>query len=545
MKVKILHISDLHFKTQNISQDIVIDSLLKKIQDICRKEEKPNVLIITGDITHAGKSEQYAKAKVFIDQVIRTCDIANERIFIIPGNHDVDRDKISKPYIRWWYKFNSEETLMDVLTEDVSFSKIKATTDAYYEFVKPYINGIDLGRYGEYVTEIQGEGGLPLKIVGLNSALFCGYDGDDNRQLALGLPQVHGCYNNIKSDSEIVISLVHHPKQCFHQCEDATLNTVYRGSDVVLSGHVHDPSNTIHEGGNNGKTIFVAAGAGYETRLTENGFNIIEICTNTLNGKVILYKYLHKDHLWNLNKDINIATDGVFCFQLKANHIPPSQVPENQKRYLNKVTSLIAKSLHWKDNGELKNELLHFFEKSFEYSINYLEVMSQKRLIIPSPYADGLWGSFIESINKIYSNGEDSTQLRVVSYNDIDYWKQAMNNENSDARKYCEVLKSFNGKRTRIWILKRETFEGRRSSTIKDIVAFMKRMGFDVYKCYEEDARFVIEKDFSIIGDICISRWDNKPDGNRDLIESFDRSDFTAREEDWKRMKNLPTTTKI
>lgn len=319
MKLKILHLSDLHFTSNNISQDVVMSSLSNKIEELCKEEEKPTHIVLTGDIAFSGKTEEYAKAKEFIDKVAQHCGIGVEGIFIIPGNHDVDRGKLEKGSFDWYYKFTKEEELNNVLTSQTVMGKIQEGTKAYFEFIKHYMNGkTTIGAYGEYVSSIPfGTNGLTVKIIGLNSAIFCGYDGDDQKKLALGLSQVNSCSEKIDSRKEVIISCVHHPFDCFHPCDKPSLSLLERISDLILSGHVHEVNNSAHRGGNSGETVFVTAGAGYEKRTTQNGFNIIEIDSDSLAGTVVFYKYMPAEHLWIRNKDINHETDGVFNFQIK------------------------------------------------------------------------------------------------------------------------------------------------------------------------------------------------------------------------------------
>ncbi|RPD39493.1 metallophosphoesterase [Chitinophaga barathri] len=332
MKLKILHLSDLHFKSTGLAQDVVVSSLLTAIQELCEKEDKPDLLLLTGDVAFGGKPEEYKKAKEFIDGVADCCGIGKGRIFIIPGNHDVERSRIKPGYVKWWYSFKNEQELHEVLSSEDAFPKVMATTTAYFEFIKSYMDNLAFGRYGEYVAEMPlGNDGLKLKIVGLNSAFFCGYDGDDNKQLALGLPQV-ACYGQTNIRKEVVLSMVHHPEMCFHYCDNAAWNTVKRKSDLVLSGHIHDAGNSFRRDGNAGETVFIAAGAGYESRSSQNGFNIIEIDPDDLKIKGMHYKYLPERHTWVVNKDINVETDGVFEFSLqKAGHVCKRPEPIFQK----------------------------------------------------------------------------------------------------------------------------------------------------------------------------------------------------------------------
>lgn len=321
MKVKILHLSDLHITSNNISQDIVLVSLLKKIEELAKSGSKPTIVIITGDIAYSGKKAEYDKAKEYIDGIIEKCEISIDKIFIIPGNHDVDRAQIKPENIRWWYKFEDESQLIEILSSDIAFPLIKKATTAYFDFIRHYNNDkMEIGEYGEFVAKIPLEDNKrSLTIIGLNSAIFCGYDGDDQKRLAVGLPQVTSCDHSVDSTTDIIISCVHHPFEFFHNCEKPSLNIIQRFSDIILSGHVHESQNSFRKDGNNGDTLFITSGAAYERRTSQNGFNIIEFDSENLQGSVTFYKYLSNEHLWILNKDINHVTNGVFEFKIKKN----------------------------------------------------------------------------------------------------------------------------------------------------------------------------------------------------------------------------------
>lgn len=344
MKLKILHLSDLHFSSKGLSQDIVISSLSKKIEELSKIESKPNILILTGDIAFSGKPEEYNKAKDFINKIAGFCEITVQNIFIIPGNHDVDRDKLKPSHKSWWYNFKDESQLTEVLSSEIALPIIKATTSAYFEFIEEFMTGkTEIGPYGEYVAKVPfGENGISLKIIGLNSAIFCGYDGDDQKRLALGLEQVTYCTEKIDTLTEIIISCIHHPFECFHICEKPSLNVIQRVSDIVLSGHVHEPNNSFLRNGNFGETIFITSGAAYEKRNSQNGFNYIELDSETLAGKVTFYKYLPNEHIWIKNKDINHETDGVFPFEIKKGSntnfretsLTSNKVEENNATYM-------------------------------------------------------------------------------------------------------------------------------------------------------------------------------------------------------------------
>jgi hypothetical protein len=62
----------------------------------------------------------------------------------------------------------------------------------------------------------------------------------------------------------------------------------------------------------------VGAGAGFETRGSENSFNVVEIDLASGAGRVQFYKYLPKFHEWKANTDANPQhPKGIFEFEIE------------------------------------------------------------------------------------------------------------------------------------------------------------------------------------------------------------------------------------
>ena len=71
----LLHISDTHFGTE---QPLVVDALRRMAHEL-----RPDVVVLSGDITQRARSAQFAAAREF-------CDSLNvPRLLALPGNHDI------------------------------------------------------------------------------------------------------------------------------------------------------------------------------------------------------------------------------------------------------------------------------------------------------------------------------------------------------------------------------------------------------------------------------------------------------------------------
>lgn len=88
--IRWLHISDLHLGDEDLSSLRMRKKLIKFI-----REEGGHIdyVFLTGDILTANKSGVFTpEMSEYILDICRACDITPNRLFIVAGNHDVNRD---------------------------------------------------------------------------------------------------------------------------------------------------------------------------------------------------------------------------------------------------------------------------------------------------------------------------------------------------------------------------------------------------------------------------------------------------------------------
>ena len=94
-----LHLSDFHFRFETETDCHFLFNQFK--QDIrawqARKGQSINAIIITGDISYSGQPPEYKLALQRIDEILEVTGVRKENVFIVPGNHDINRSEISKP----------------------------------------------------------------------------------------------------------------------------------------------------------------------------------------------------------------------------------------------------------------------------------------------------------------------------------------------------------------------------------------------------------------------------------------------------------------
>jgi len=101
---RLLQISDTHFGTE---QTPVLEALLA-----FAREQTPNAVVLSGDITQRASAEQFASAQRFVEQLAITHQV------VVPGNHDIPLfnlwARLRAPYARFQQAFGPElEPLLD------------------------------------------------------------------------------------------------------------------------------------------------------------------------------------------------------------------------------------------------------------------------------------------------------------------------------------------------------------------------------------------------------------------------------------------------
>jgi len=95
-----LHLSDIHFsKRSSTSYDPDLDLRRELLADAVLLKEKINFcsgILVTGDVAFSGKRDEYTAAKDWLREICKKRDCSEEAIWVIPGNHDVDRDVVKK-----------------------------------------------------------------------------------------------------------------------------------------------------------------------------------------------------------------------------------------------------------------------------------------------------------------------------------------------------------------------------------------------------------------------------------------------------------------
>lgn len=300
-RLRVLHISDLHergpreaepWRRRRTLGDAWERNLAELLQD-----GPVDLVCFTGDAADWGLPEEYDAATSLFEAILDRLQVAKERLFLIPGNHDINRTLEADAW-------QSLRMALSAGVDSLAFSRwINGRGDAppgidpnwrgclpereaaYRNWVRQTLGRAELapGGLGYRVTLQLPDWTFPIHILGLDTAWLCGDDSDAGR-LHLTENQIMGLATREDGGplEGLRLGLMHHP---FHELADgAHCRRLIAGHvDLVLRGHLHepevetwvDPDRQIRQ---------VAAGCLYEGHRADQYPNACELLTLQLDS---------------------------------------------------------------------------------------------------------------------------------------------------------------------------------------------------------------------------------------------------------------------
>jgi hypothetical protein len=314
--IRILHISDLH---ERVALDwmsaerkaqvrlgmaerhrVLEEDFSKKLVSI-----RPiDIVCFTGDVADWGLEEEYKLATVRFKSILRQLGLPSDRLFVVPGNHDVKRPKKEDgDYEEAQKIFDSFRSLARKHPKEVSnwFGGMKPPFGAERKWCDDILRRTrtfrdwlanDLGRsdlmpekhphqkLGYRVTLTLAN--VAVHVIGLDSAWMCG-DDNDPKKILLTQGQIDMATRDApgKQLDGFRLALVHHPLEELFD-GDQSSQRLAETVGLLLHGRQHTPK--AQEKFDPDRSLRVlAAGSLYEGDegdLYPNSFNVIEVNLN-------------------------------------------------------------------------------------------------------------------------------------------------------------------------------------------------------------------------------------------------------------------------
>lgn len=211
--IRLLHLSDTHFRAGRAwDADPVLRALARFIADEVKAGLLPDVVALTGDLAFSGSAEEYALACEWLDGLWTTLNgIPRDRLLLVPGNHDVDRRKVTKG-VRMMQdallKGRSQDDIADLLSDEDQRNSMLKRHAAYLDFVRSWLGQPQILPWWQRLIMIRG---TRLHVAGLDTAWMASGD-DDRGQLLLGRYQLTQTVETGEAEgARWRIALLHHP----------------------------------------------------------------------------------------------------------------------------------------------------------------------------------------------------------------------------------------------------------------------------------------------------------------------------------------------
>lgn len=403
-----LHLSDLHYyevrdgwDAENVLENLITD--LKELEE--QNDLSPDIIFFTGDLAHGqvkendgSLEEQYKGVEKFLEK-IRKCflnPVPKENIFLVPGNHDVNRSKVSdavKNMLRTGITIDRVTRMIKENDQDWKDS-FRRLSD-YRKFLEKYQYNHLLEDEERLVYAIKRNvRGVHIGIGGFNTCWSCVGDKEKGRLWMGASWQLNTIFSKLK-DSDVIIALLHHPPNWFVEKEDSRFEIkLFERFNFCLHGHEHH--DWVQQQINNGHTK-ISAGACYQSSRKENGYNIVKLNFDKQEGEVWLRTYSDDGAGGWIPKIIKNRTTAQGVVQLR------------NLKYMSKVSTIALDG--WKEMNDCRfiddliqgheNSMLEF-KSSFQW--DYKQKKQNKNLGKPilktiSAFSNSEGGQLIIGVN--------------------------------------------------------------------------------------------------------------------------------------------------
>lgn len=321
-----LHLSDWHQHGKDFDRKVVRDKLLEDLEQretIDPRLAEVDFVIFSGDLAFAGLTEEYEAAREnLFEPVLQAVALTPDLLFVVPGNHDLQRSVISEMLPMELQKpLESDELVSKWLTDEKRRQRVLEPFEAFTQFVEGYTKQSQPAYSTVRRLKING---IDVALLGLNSAWMCGRNKDaegvikDYGNLIIGEPQIHDSLGEI-SGATVRIAVLHHPFKWLKEFEQSKIERRLKSAcHFILRGHEHEPDADWSRGPQ-GECLTIPAGASYDRRIAvntryNNSYNFVHLDFENASGSVFFRRWSESRTAWI--KDVDTCDDGQLPFVL-------------------------------------------------------------------------------------------------------------------------------------------------------------------------------------------------------------------------------------
>lgn len=257
--------SDIHFGQEDKKGDRIVHmDVRRELERDCKRlKDKIGAadgLIITGDIAYSGKWPEYEEAMVWLDSLCETVGCEADSVLVVPGNHDVDLEKLrgSSRFTHNALRSCNGEKIDELLNEvhqspeeahpfvpkSAAYRRMASAYRCDYKITTPY-----------WCKDFDLSSGCRLRFIGLNTVQVSDL-GDKQGELLLGSAQ----YVLPREDNVENVVLMHHPLEWLK--DKSSAKTYFNSrAKVIICGHEHQAAITVSTHAQKFEQLVIDSGA--------------------------------------------------------------------------------------------------------------------------------------------------------------------------------------------------------------------------------------------------------------------------------------------
>ncbi|MEK7391774.1 MAG: metallophosphoesterase [Fibrobacterota bacterium] len=242
-KIVLVHLSDIHFTRtsgvtvhdldRNVRHELVLDAT-----KVAAEIGPVTGILVTGDIAFSGTKDEYDQATAWLREFCKAIGCHAENVWVVPGNHDVDRQRTKQKLTRMLHQGIRKESsdvdteLREILSDSQSAAALLEPLTEYNTFAGRFGCSISADKH-YWERDLNLSCGTVIRLRGLTSALVSNED-DRRTGIVLGTAQA----SVERALGVIHLTLCHHPPDWLRD-HDAIEDHLKSKVHIQLFGHKH------------------------------------------------------------------------------------------------------------------------------------------------------------------------------------------------------------------------------------------------------------------------------------------------------------------
>lgn len=302
--LRIMHLSDLHYSDLNRKEiEQIRNAILYDIDNyIIKNKLLPNFLIISGDLVFKPEEDNLKINtfnncfEFFLKPILDKLSLTNNDIFITSGNHDINRNILSRGDKNGLISYKQEgiKSVNELITEIVHKKTELKHLIQFNQFIDSLKNDNLVSSNDLFhVYKYSFEGSISIGIVNLNSNILA-FDENSYGNLIIGEEQLELAFSEIKN-CDIKIANVHHCISWLTSFEQIMVKKFYyKNFNLVFFGHEHTEQPELVNFSDE-DTLILNSASIYQGRNNINGYSLIDYSFSNKSAEIYIREYNNRE----------------------------------------------------------------------------------------------------------------------------------------------------------------------------------------------------------------------------------------------------------